>query len=61
MEAQEVEFIVVQKAKSAKGGDKYVCVSNPDFNIYMPQVISRDSNNDTHQKLGVTVRVIKPQ
>jgi hypothetical protein len=58
-EAKELEFIIVQKAKS-KGGDKYVCVSNPDFSIYFPQSVSRDpTSENVHQKLAVTVKVIK--
>jgi hypothetical protein len=42
----KLEFILVQKAKS-KGGDKYTCVSDPTFSIYVPQTISRNSSPDS--------------
>ena len=36
----ELFFTLENKAKNA-GGDKYVCTTNPTFNIYFPQTISR--------------------
>ncbi len=49
----DLEFTLVQKAKS-KGGDKYVCTSNPDFTIYFPQNISR-KNDIPQSKLVIKV------
>jgi len=48
-----LEFILVQKAKS-KGGDKYACVSDPNFTIYVPQTISR-VGDIPHPKLKVHI------
>jgi hypothetical protein len=39
----KLTFTLEKKAKSA-GGDKYVCTSQPEFNIYVPQTISRSNN-----------------
>ncbi len=38
--SSELTFILEKKAKSA-GGDKYVCTTQNEFNIYVPQTISR--------------------
>ncbi len=38
----EFTFKLEKKAKSA-GGDKYVCETQNEFNIYVPQTISRMS------------------
>lgn len=48
-----LEFILVQKAKS-KGGDKYVCVSDPTFSIYVPQTISR-IDDQPHSNLKINI------
>jgi hypothetical protein len=45
--------MLVQKAKS-KGGDKYACVSDPSFTIYVPQTISR-VGEQPHPKLRVNI------
>lgn len=50
-------FKLEKKAKSA-GGDKYVCESQPEFNIYVPQSISRDKGK-THDILHITISVEK--
>jgi hypothetical protein len=50
----KLEFILAQKAKS-KGGDKYVCVSDPNFSIYVPQTISRQENTEPRTKLEVEI------
>ena len=42
MSSTTLTFTLEKKAKSA-GGDKYVC-SLPEFNIYVPQTISRNSS-----------------
>jgi hypothetical protein len=42
MSTKTFEFTLAQQAKS-KGGDKYVCTTNPEFNIYVPQTDSRVS------------------
>jgi hypothetical protein len=54
-------FKLEKKAKSA-GGDKYVCETQPEFNIYVPQTISRD-NGKTHDTLHITisVEILNPQ
>ena len=41
--ALKLTFTLEKKAKSA-GGDKYVCTTQPEFNIYVPQTISRSNN-----------------
>jgi hypothetical protein len=48
-----LEFILVQKAKS-KGGDKYACVADPSFSIYVPQTISR-TGDEANAKLYVDI------
>uniref|UniRef100_A0A6C0KGW7 Uncharacterized protein n=1 Tax=viral metagenome TaxID=1070528 RepID=A0A6C0KGW7_9ZZZZ len=51
-------FTLEKKAKSG-GGDKYVCNtqdSQQEFNIYIPQTISR-KDNVPHQSLQVTIQV----
>jgi len=49
----EFTFVLEKEAKS-KGGDKYVCESNPEFNIYIPQNISRKEGK-VSPKLIITV------
>ena len=51
-----MEFMLVQKAKS-KGGDKYACISDPSFTIYVPQTISRDGDQP-YVKLRVDISPI---
>ncbi len=51
-----MDFILVQKAKS-KGGDKYACISDPSFTIYVPQSISR-VDDQPHPKLQVNINPI---
>ena len=46
-------FKLEKKAKSS-GGDKYVCETQPEFNIYVPQTISRDKGK-THDILHITI------
>ena len=48
-----MEFVLEKKAK-ASGGDRYKCVDNPKFVIYIPQTISRKEGN-VHAKLTVTI------
>ena len=48
-----MDFVLTQKAKS-KGGDKYTCVSDPTFTIYVPQTISR-VNDVPHPKLSIDI------
>lgn len=50
-----LEFLLVQKAKS-KGGDKYVCIANPSFSIYVPQNKSR-IGDEPHPKLRVNISI----
>ena len=50
-------FNLEKKAKSS-GGDKYVCETQPEFNIYVPQNISRD-NGKNHETLQITISVDK--
>lgn len=50
-----LEFKLVQKAKSS-GGDKFVCTTNPEFNIYVPQSISRLASSEPQQVLSITIR-----
>ena len=52
-------FTLEKKAKSA-GGDKYVCSRLPEFNIYVPQGLSRKDNSPV-QTLYVTVRQTPPE
>ncbi len=48
-----MEFILTQKAKKV-GGDKYICVSDPSFSIYVPQSISRVGDL-VHAKLKINI------
>ena len=54
---QEYIFNLTQVAKS-KGGDKYVCDTIPDFNIYIPQTISR---NDGFSAKTLKIIISSPQ
>jgi hypothetical protein len=40
MSESNLIFKIEQKAKKS-GADKYICTTNSDFNIYVPQSISR--------------------
>lgn len=61
-------FTLEKKAKSG-GGDKYVCDrcdrcdssdNQQEFNIYIPQTISRkDNGNVPHQSFQVTIQTVK--
>jgi hypothetical protein len=53
----KLEFILAQKAKS-KGGDKYVCVSDPNFYIYVPQIISRPGGIEPKTKLDIEINYV---
>ena len=48
-----LKFTLEKRAKNA-GGDKYVCDTQPDFNIYIPQGLSR-VNNVPVQSLWITI------
>lgn len=48
----EYSFILNKKAKS-KGGDKYICSSNNDWNIYFPQEISRNNEGEPKQIIKI--------
>jgi hypothetical protein len=54
--ASNLEFILVQKAKS-KGGDKYACVTDPSFSIYFPQTISR-TDDEASARLYVDITIV---
>ena len=47
-------FTLLQKAKN-KGGDKYVCKTDPQFCVYFPQYISRDSSGITRKEVNLVV------
>lgn len=49
----EYKFKLVQAAKKA-GGDKYECMTNPDFTVYFPQSISR-INGVVRQEIVVNI------
>ena len=51
-------FTLEKKAKSG-GGDKYVCETLPEFNMYIPQTISRKENGQPSQTLQVTITHVK--
>ena len=38
---QNLFVFKLEKAAKSSGGDKFVCESQPEFNIYFPQTISR--------------------
>lgn len=54
-----LDFILKQKAKS-KGGDKFLCVSDPSFSIYVPQTLSRVGDK-VHQKLKINITPAAPE
>jgi hypothetical protein len=45
----------LEKAAKSRGGDKFVCVAQPDFNIYFPQSISRPNSARPCQLLQLRV------
>jgi hypothetical protein len=47
-------FTLSAKAKS-KGADKYVCDSKPEFNIYIPQDISRTDSKEPKSSVKITI------
>jgi hypothetical protein len=47
-------FTLEKKAKSA-GGDKYVCTTQSEFNIYFPQTISRKGSSTPYESLQVII------
>ena len=49
-----MEFTLEKRAKGL-GGDRYVCVDNDKFTIYVPQSLSRQDNKP-HPKLTVDIR-----
>jgi hypothetical protein len=51
-----MEFMLVQKAKKT-GADKYACISDPNFTIYVPQTISR-VGDVPHPKLQLDITPI---
>jgi len=46
---------VIDKIAKTSGGDKYVCESNSDFNIYIPQKISRPDKENVCENLTITI------
>jgi hypothetical protein len=50
----KLNFIIDKIAKTS-GGDKYICESNPDFNIYIPQKISRPDKQNVCENLIITI------
>jgi hypothetical protein len=40
----EIFTFNLQKAAKGKGGDKYECATNPEFNMYIPQTVSRPND-----------------
>lgn len=55
----QLTFVLEKKAKSA-GGDKYVCSTLPEFNIYIPQTISR-SGREPFATLTITIQPTQPK
>ncbi len=49
-----MQFTLAKRAKSA-GGDKYIATDNPDFNIYIPQEISRRTSKEPQQSIQITI------
>jgi hypothetical protein len=45
----------LEKAAKSSGGDKFVCVTQPEFNIYFPQTISRQDRARPSQLLHLRV------
>ena len=54
---ESLVFTLEKKAKSG-GGDKYVCDTQQEFNIYVPQTISR-KDNVPHSHLYITINTEK--
>lgn len=50
-------FTLDKKAKSS-GGDKYICSTQAEFNVYVPQSISRNGEKEPAPVLQI---VITPQ
>lgn len=47
-------FQILKQAKKT-GGDKYVCVDDETFSIYIPQNISRDSDGKVKETLDISI------
>jgi hypothetical protein len=46
----------LEKAAAKSGGDKYICASDENFTIYVPQTISRKSGSkDPVKVLKITI------
>ena len=50
----KLNFTLEKIAKSS-GGDKYICESIPDFNMYIPQKISRPDKKNVCENLTITI------
>lgn len=58
MEPQQLKLTFnLNKIAKNKGADRYVCDSYPEFNIYVPQNISRTSKKNIHKKIRVDITI----
>jgi hypothetical protein len=58
MEPQQLKLIFnLNKIAKNKGADRYVCDTNPEFNIYIPQNISRKNKENIHKKISVNITI----
>ena len=56
---EEVLVFTLEKKAKSGGGDKYVCETLPEFNIYIPQTISRKGSAGPHQTLQIKIACIQ--
>lgn len=58
MESQQLKLTFnLNKIAKNKGADRYVCDTNPEFNIYVPQNISRKNKENIHKKINVNITI----
>ena len=58
MEPQQFKLTFnLNKIAKNKGADRYVCDLYPEFNIYIPQNISRKSKENIHKKISVNITI----
>ena len=45
----------IEKQAKKSGGDKYVCLTDKNFIIYLPQNVSRDDHGQVKEKVSINI------
>jgi hypothetical protein len=48
----------IEKIAKTTGGDKYICESLPDFNMYIPQKFSRPDKENVCENIIITINYL---